>query len=85
MPSILLEKEQYAARTIRPRIWKLVPSFLVPLPVPKAYVVWQPSRAMRVRAKVEGALRWSGCMVLRVKRFIRDCHVFDIPPVLRKS
>ena len=49
VPSILLEKEQYAARTIRPRIWNLIPGFLVAPPVTKARVAWRPPRAMRAR------------------------------------
>jgi len=44
VPSNLLEKEQYAARTIRPRIRGLLGEFLVPLGNPKAETPWkQPS------------------------------------------
>jgi deoxyribodipyrimidine photo-lyase len=38
VPSKLLEREQYAARTIRPRIQRLLSEFLLPLPNPKARV-----------------------------------------------
>ncbi len=41
VPSRLLEKEQYAARTIRPRLQKLLKQFLTPPPNRKAKVEWQ--------------------------------------------
>jgi len=44
VPSKLLDKEQYAARTIRPRIRALLPEFLMPLGNPKARVAWKPPR-----------------------------------------
>jgi deoxyribodipyrimidine photo-lyase len=40
VPTKLLMKEQYAARTIRPRIRALLPEFLVPLENPCARVAW---------------------------------------------
>ncbi len=40
VPSKLLQKEQYAARTIRPHIRALLDEFLVPLANPKAEVPW---------------------------------------------
>ncbi len=40
VPTKLLVKEQYAARTIRPRIRALLPEFLAPLENPKAELVW---------------------------------------------
>lgn len=43
VPSSLLRKEQYAARTIRPRIHALLDEFLAPPLNPKAQVSWQPS------------------------------------------
>ena len=49
VPSILLEKEQYAARTIRPRIRTLIPRFLLHPPVTKARVVWERPTAVRGR------------------------------------
>jgi deoxyribodipyrimidine photo-lyase len=41
VPSQLLGKEHFAARTIRPRIRMLLPEFLRPIPNPAAKVVWQ--------------------------------------------
>lgn len=41
VPSRLLAKEQYAARTIRPRIHALLPAFLIPGPEPEAHVPWR--------------------------------------------
>ncbi|MGB7950618.1 MAG: deoxyribodipyrimidine photo-lyase [Candidatus Binatia bacterium] len=41
VPSRLLGKEHYAARTIRPKIRMLLPKFLRPIPNPAAKVVWQ--------------------------------------------
>jgi deoxyribodipyrimidine photo-lyase len=46
VPSRLLRKEQYAARTIRPRIHALLPQFLVPLPNRSARVAWPKRRAI---------------------------------------
>ncbi len=40
VPSKFLEKEEYAARTIRPKIHKLLPGFFVPLENPKARHKW---------------------------------------------
>jgi deoxyribodipyrimidine photo-lyase len=42
VPSRLMEKEQYAARTIRPRLQKLLDQFLLPSRNPKAHVAWKP-------------------------------------------
>ncbi len=47
VPTVLLEKEQYAARTIRPRIGRLLPRFLIDRREPRAAVVWNPPRAPR--------------------------------------
>lgn len=46
VPSRLLRKEQYAARTIRPRIHTLLPQYLVPLPNPSAQVTWPTGRVI---------------------------------------
>ncbi len=46
VPSTLLLKEQYAARTIRPRIRALLDEFLVPIENPKARVRWKPSNKL---------------------------------------
>jgi len=45
VPSVLLAKEQYAARTIRPRLRPLIPRFLEPLAEPRARVAWRATRA----------------------------------------
>jgi deoxyribodipyrimidine photo-lyase len=42
VPTALLKKEQYAARTIRPRIHALLDEFLVSPGDPKARIPWQP-------------------------------------------
>jgi len=42
VPSALLEKEQYAARTLRPRIQRLLPAFLEPVEDPRPRVRWEP-------------------------------------------
>ena len=41
VPGRLLEKEQYAARTIRPRIQRQLPWFLARAPEPRARVTWR--------------------------------------------
>ncbi len=46
VPSKLLEKEQYAARTIRPRLQQRLKEFLQPLSNPKASVEWQSPKGL---------------------------------------
>ena len=46
VPSKLLEKEQYAARIIRPRLKQRLEQFLTPLRNPKAKVEWQAPRGL---------------------------------------
>lgn len=46
VPSKLLEKEQYGAYTIRPRIHRLLPEFLKPIANRKAKVGWMPPRGL---------------------------------------
>jgi len=46
VPAKLLEKEQYAARTIRPRIHSRLEEFLAPRREPDARVAWKPSAAV---------------------------------------
>lgn len=41
VPSLLLGREHFAARTIRPKIHELLPQFLVPARSVKAHVRWQ--------------------------------------------
>jgi len=47
IPTRSLEKEQYAARTIRPRIHRLLPEFLMPGPEAAARVQWQTRPSIR--------------------------------------
>ena len=47
VPTRLLEKEQYAARTIRPRIRKLIPEFLSLPRMTKARIAWEKPGAPR--------------------------------------
>jgi deoxyribodipyrimidine photo-lyase len=46
VPSVLIETEQYAARTIRPRIQRRLAEFLVRPATTAARVAWQPRRAI---------------------------------------
>jgi len=48
VPSKLLEKEQYAARVIRPRLQHRLEQFLAPLRNPRAKVEWQRPRGLQV-------------------------------------
>ena len=41
VPSKLIEKAQYGAYTIRPRLYRLLPEFLVLMRTPKAEVAWK--------------------------------------------
>lgn len=41
VPTSLFTKEEYAARTIRPKIHRVISPFLVPLPNPSANIVWK--------------------------------------------
>jgi len=45
VPAALMAKEQYAARTIRPRLRPLIPRFLEPHAEPRARVAWRADRA----------------------------------------
>jgi deoxyribodipyrimidine photo-lyase len=47
VPSTLLLREQYAARTIRPRVRALLPEFLTPPGNPKARVPWQQPKELQ--------------------------------------
>ena len=51
IPSALIEKEQYAARTIRPRIHRQLAAFLVPSGEPVARVAWEDVRGALLPAK----------------------------------
>jgi deoxyribodipyrimidine photo-lyase len=47
IPTRLLGKEHYAARTLRPKIHALLPEFLDPVTNPKARVAWKTSSKVR--------------------------------------
>jgi deoxyribodipyrimidine photo-lyase len=47
VPSRLLGREHYGARTIRPRIHELLPQYLVPMKVVKARVPWKAPRKLQ--------------------------------------
>ncbi len=49
VPSRLLEKEHYGARTIRPRLLQLLPQFLQPSVNPTANVAWEPPEQLRTQ------------------------------------
>ena len=88
VPSKLLEKEQFAARTIRPRLRRLLPKFLLPLENPEARVTWtQPKRLRSLILAEDFMSAWTldrsiapiaGCRggslpALRaLERFVRD-------------
>ena len=63
VPSRLLEKEQYAARIIRPRLQRQLKQFLVASSNPKARVEWEKPRALQALPD-DGSLditeRWKG-------------------------
>lgn len=50
VPTLLLEKAQYAARTLRPRLARLLPQFLVTVPESKAKQAWKPPRGVQTLA-----------------------------------
>jgi deoxyribodipyrimidine photo-lyase len=47
VPAKLLEKEQYAARIIRPRLQRWLEEFLTPLRNPKAKIAWEKPRGLQ--------------------------------------
>jgi len=60
VPSRLLGKEHYAARTIRPRLQELLPQFLVPTKVVKARIPWNPPRTLQsLAAREDFTVGWS--------------------------
>lgn len=52
VPSKLMEKAQYAARTIRPRLKAQLPRFLVPSQNPRAHVRWQPEALRSLDSRI---------------------------------
>ncbi len=62
VPSRLLQKEQYAARTIRPRLQQHLKQFLVPIENPRATVEWEQPRGLPALAddgSVDITERWA--------------------------
>ena len=60
VPSRLLGKEHYAARTIRPRLQELLPQFLSPRRVVKARTPWKKPRTLQsLSAHDDHTARWS--------------------------
>jgi deoxyribodipyrimidine photo-lyase len=47
VPSKLLEKAQFSAGVIRPRLWRMMPEFLQPYENPRAEVRWKQSRTLQ--------------------------------------
>ncbi len=88
VPSALLEKEQYAARTIRPRIHAQLPRFLKEIPDNIAHVPWNPkhhAQSLRPEADllngfpvdrtvqpVKGFIGGTQEALAVLKRFVRD-------------
>lgn len=88
VPTALLGKEQYAARTIRPRILSRLDRFLLPVHSPAVRVAWRaPARLRSLTALVRlldeikvdrsvgavgGVHGGSGEAMRRLRRFIRD-------------
>jgi len=59
VPSRLLNKEHYAARTIRPRILELLPRFLSPAQKVKAHVPWiKPRNLLSLNANADFLSAW---------------------------
>ncbi|HEX8817660.1 MAG TPA: deoxyribodipyrimidine photo-lyase [Terriglobales bacterium] len=57
VPSKLLGREHFAARTIRPRINELLPQFFVPLANPKAQVNWKSPKGLHTLSAQHDFLR----------------------------
>ena len=88
VPTSLFPREEYAARTLRPKIHKVLPDYLQPIPNPKAHTRWPESSLPRGEAidpetllatvKVGGAGEVKGYRGgpvearRRLKRFIAD-------------
>jgi deoxyribodipyrimidine photo-lyase len=56
VPTRLMERAQYAARTIRPRLYRLLPEFLVPFENPRAEREWKRPRGL-VADRIEDVAR----------------------------
>jgi deoxyribodipyrimidine photo-lyase len=71
VPSKLLEKAQYAARIIRPRLHKYLRQFLVSCPNPKAKFPWQKPRGLSLPHKIDLANGWG------MDRSVQPVHGFQ--------
>ena len=69
IPTRLLGKEHYAARTIRPKIHALLPEFLRPVANPKARVPWKTSS--NARASIPDPSLLDGLSVMMQRRQCR--------------
>ncbi len=56
VPTKFFVKEEYAARTLRPKLHKLLPQFLVPGSNPVAHCPWQPKAKPRSTTAVDPAI-----------------------------
>ena len=56
-PSRLMEKAQYGAHTIRPRLYRLLPEYLKPLENPKATKEWKPPKGLYTESPHEDMTR----------------------------
>ena len=88
VPSSLFPREEYAARTLRPKIARLLDEYLTPVPNPKTRVAWRPEdvpkgepiepAALLARLKLSGAGEIPGYRGgtaeagRRLKRFLAD-------------
>jgi deoxyribodipyrimidine photo-lyase len=53
VPSKLIDKAQYGAYTIRPRLYKALPEYLVPYENPHARVEWKPTKGFHADSLIE--------------------------------
>jgi len=58
VPSKLMERAQYGAYTIRPRLYRLLPEFLVPLENPSAEKAWRRPKGFFADSPREDMTRW---------------------------
>ena len=57
VPSKLMEKAQYAAYTMRPKVYKLLPEYLVPYENPKANHAWKRPKGFHADSLAEDMTR----------------------------
>jgi deoxyribodipyrimidine photo-lyase len=77
VPSRMLEKAQFAARTIRPRLKRLLPDFMQPYENPKAAKSWQRPKGLLVDdVQLDMTRGWKELdrSVLPVEEFIGGTH-----------